>query len=231
MADRARGYKAQLDHYLKSVNAKHPAHARLVAGYVALGTAIENLENLHAARDTTETQAAHDKRVLQAAKKLKDKIKTESERLKEQTGAEAKRLQSEIDAKVKLHPNEFAKEIREQYRLLPQGEKIKFLKEHADANDGAVLAAILKAPKALTGNMPDMNNHFLEYTYSKHAPDEWTELAAIASFYSGQDDFIRTANNAADAYSDPGRLAEITRQEETARQARAAFDASTGVTT
>lgn len=228
MTYHARAFKAQVakrkEHTKPEYTIAHSALGKLASLYGA----IDALQTLHADRNPLETQAVQEKRIQQAVKKLETTAKEVGKQAENIIGDGIARLQGELDTKVKLKPNEYAAELRAQARTLDYDGKLKLLTELADANDGPMLAALIKAPSVLTGIPAEVSNRFTEHVYAKHAPEEWEELKDLLTLVTERLDIVNTALTAAKAYSDPVRLAEITAQEEAALRAQAHFDQMSG---
>lgn len=209
--------------------AKYDSERRLLDVLAALHGPTEQLQSSSVHRFHDETDQAYEKRVFGNADKLRAAKDRTTAKYSDALAAELQRSQHELDTRVNLKPDEYAAETRAQFRSLPdQGAKIDFLNELVAENSGPALAALIKAPKALTGIPREMASKYIEVVYSKHAPDAWDEHKAILRMVTMQLDILRSIENAISEYSNPARLAEIARKDEEARQAQERFDTSTG---
>lgn len=221
-------YPAQLGNAESHVNPKHGSVLRALGVLKRLTPSIEQLIQTASDRYPNETPDAHEQRFYKNAEKLRKAREAVNADFDATVGREVSALQAQLDARVNLKPNEFAQEIRATFRNLKMGEKIDFLNELVAANEGPTLAAIIKAPKALTGLPKDMAANYVEIVYSKHAPDTWDEMRSLMQVVTTRMNILRTVDEAVAEYADPVRLAEIAKKEEIARRAQESFDASTG---
>jgi len=221
-------FPAQLENARSHVDPKHGSVLRTLGVLERLKPAIEQLIQTASDRYPNETPEAHEQRIYKNAEKLRKAREAVNADFDATVGREVSALQAQLDARVNLKPNEFAQEIRATFRNMKSGQQIDFLNELVAENDGPSLAAIIKAPKSLTGLPKDMASNYVEIAYSKHAPEAWDEMRSLMGIVATRLDILRTADDAVAEYADPVRLAEIAKKEETARQAQERFDASTG---
>lgn len=222
----ARAFAHVLQHTKERAN--YDSVRRLLDVLASLHGPTEQLQNSAVHRFHDETDKANEKRVFGNADKLRAEKERTVARYNDALTAELQRSRCALDARVNLTPDEYAAEVRAQFRPLPEGARIEFLNELVAENDGPALAALIKAPKALTGIPKQMASNYIDVVYSKHAPDAWDEYKAILSMATMRLDILRPIEDAIREYSNPARLAEIAQQDEEARQAQERFDASTG---
>lgn len=184
------------------------------------------LDSVFANRSPLETEGAHMVKVAGMARKFDREITAAMNRISEVYREGERDLQRRIDEKVNLKPDAFAEEIRAAFRSLDSRAKLKLLHELADANRGPELAAIVRAPVILTGIAEEHRARFEEAILAKHAPAELAERAGLASVF--EEGFAATsiAAGAAKAFTDPGKLAQIEREAESASVASEAFNQS-----
>lgn len=234
MRERRRHYAvafpAQTENAKSHVNPKHGSVLRTLSVLDRLTPAIEQLIQTASDRYPNETPEAHEARIYKNAEKLRKAREVVNADFDATVGREVSTLQAQLDARVNLKPSEHAAEIRATFRNMKLSQQIDFLNELVAENDGPSLAAIIKAPKSLTGLPKDMASNYVEIAYSKHAPDTWDEMRSLMQVVTTRMDILRTVDEAVAEYADPVRLAEIAKKEENARRSQESFDASTGAT-
>ncbi len=203
--------------------------ARAIAGEVArLADGAEALARLNSNRDPTITDAAHVKRVADAAAKLGKATTTAMNRIGELSRRGHDDIAARIKAKTRLVPDVFGNEIRDQFRRMGQEEKTKLLAELVeDPNRGSELAAILVAPLSATGLSAEARSKWEQVYVARHAPDELNEQLVLTATCEGALSVgTPTAGKVEAAYSSPTRIAEIARAEAAANAVAATFDRS-----
>lgn len=203
----------------------HPAPRRQIYGQVsALTEAAQALHNLHVNRDPTVTDGAHLKRVSLAASRLGRETTATINRIARITAEGRSDIAARVRVKARLAPDAYASEIRAAYRAMTPTEKTTTLRELIEQNRGPEVAAIIKAPILLTGMSEHHRQQYEAAFISKNAPDEMQEEAALQRAFDDALVSTRVAGEIAEAYSDPGKLAEITRGEAAAAAAAQAFN-------
>lgn len=199
-------------------------HQRALYSTIArLATGLDALQTLHATRSPTETEGSHVKRVMTAAQKLDKNITETYNRLSEISREGHAEINSRIGQKVKLIPDQYAAEIRAQYRAMSSTEQVKLLGELVENNRGAEFAAIVKAPGILTGLSEDMGARFEAALLVKHARAEVEEREMLNEALDAAMLAAKTAGEAANLFTDPVALAKITADEAKAASAAAKF--------
>lgn len=205
---------------------EHPFAHRLHSHVLRLRAACAALIDLHDTPDPTATEAAHFKRVSQAAQKLAGEIEALRERTANTVREGLLDIDRRIAQKVKLIPDAHAAEIRQVFRGMNSTERIKLLSELAENNRGPELAAIVKSPTILTGVSVELRDRFEEQIIFRHAPAEHAEQQALMAAHGTAISVPSVATAIAQKYSDPGKLASIERGERMAALAEAAFAGS-----
>jgi hypothetical protein len=198
----------------------------LHAEVTKLHAAATALEKLRANADPTVTPAAHAKRVMSAAAKLKEQVASARDRAHRIMHDGATDIDRRIAAKVNLKPDAFAAEIRATFRGMPPERQLRVLAELATQNRGPELAALIEAPGIVTGLTGDLQNRYRDLIVSTHASEEHAEQAELMEAFLATLDMMPVASAVADALSDPAKLAEIERGEAAAAEAAAAFDSA-----
>jgi hypothetical protein len=203
----------------------HREHHEVVGEVRRLVDFAEALHTLRTTRDPTQTDAAHQKRVLTAAVKFAKEAETALARMNKSWATGHLNIDARIAAKVNLKPDAYAAEVRDLYRRMSSAEKAKFFTELVDEGRGAELAAIVKAPKAVTGMPDDQRQKYEAAFVARHAPEEVREQEALKDAFDTALVVHREARGLATAYSDSAKLAEIERAENAATAAQARIDA------
>jgi len=101
--------------------------------------------------DPTITEGARFKRISEASAKLRSKHSDQVNEIYRAKAFAKEDVQKRINDKVKLVPDQFAAETRQYYRSLDEAGRHKLLRDLALENNGPALAALVDAPKHLTG--------------------------------------------------------------------------------
>lgn len=194
--------------------------SRLTEGAVAL-------HSLHSLRNPSDTDASHFKRVALAAARFNKEGTATINRLRQIYDIGAADIEHRMNAKLNLRAElRYEGEIRAVYRGMPLEERGKLLLQLIEENRGPEFAAIIKAPTTLTGMSEDHRQRYEDSFASKHAPEELAEAEALAQGFNDALVSTTTAGALAAEYSNPAKLAEITRAEAAAEAAASAFNAS-----
>jgi hypothetical protein len=202
---------------------KHPTPHKLHRAVARVSVGLDSLIALHATRNPTETEGTHGKRVADAATKLSGMIASSRERLHEITREGLAEIDARIGAKVKLVPDNYAAEIRAQFRTLDSSQRVALLAELVENNNGPVLAALVQPPRILTGLTDEMRQRYTEAIISKHAPEEAAARDATMAAFSNSLTALDTAMTGAKSFTDPAKLAAIERGEAAALEAAKVF--------
>lgn len=93
--------------------------------------------------------------------------------------------------KANLKPNEYASETRLVFRGLEYAQKLQFMQNIANENDGAMAASLLDAPAALTGLSRDQaeqfRESFLDKTSKSCAPVANEMQSCVDTFFNSAD--------------------------------------------
>ena len=201
----------------------HDHTRKLYSNVARLALALESVATLNNTPSPTEALGAHAKRVMTAAAKLAESVTKARERLHEITREGLTEIDARIAQKVKLIPDGFAAEIRAQFRIMDSKAQFKLLGELVDKNRGPELAAIVKAPRILTGLDEEIAARYTQVLIEKHAPEEAAEQAALLAALPTALLAAETAGKAAQMYTDPQQLAAIEKGEAAAAAAMDAF--------
>jgi len=193
-----------------------------------LDEAARALRDLHATRNPTETDGAHTKRVATAAQKFAKEIEAARERAAKVARDGLAGIEAQISTKAKLVPDAYAAEVRAMWRGMTSTEQVRLLSELIEQNRGPEFAAIVKAPRTLTG-MPEAQRQHYEAAYvEKHAGPELLDRRGVADALEAANVAAGVAAEIASAYNDPGTLRDIARAEAAAAAASKKFDAAVG---
>src|ERR1700741_8688 len=130
------------------------------------------LRDLHSTRNPTETDGAHTKRVATDAQRFAKKIEAARERAAKLAKDGLGNIAAQIRAKTQLVPDRYETEMRAQFRLLSSTERLKLLGELIEEKRGAEFAAIVNAPRFLTGMTETLRQHYEAAFVAKHAAAE-----------------------------------------------------------
>ena len=184
------------------------------------------LVSLNSHRNPMETDGAHTKRVATAAQAFAKAVEATRERARKLIADGRIGIDKQIATKTNLVPDAYAAEVRGVFRGLTHSERLKFLNELLEQGRGPEFAAIIKAPRSLTGITEDLRAKYETAFISKHAAAELLDRDALNDALETVEVVSRTAAEVAQAYNDPAKLAEITKAEEAAAAAAKAFESS-----
>src|SRR5258706_8895074 len=213
-------------HLTSKIPEQHAA-ARQVAGEVGrLADLAGRLAELHSTPDPQLTPAAHFRRVANAADRLNKETTVTVNRILKIQGDGIDAIQARIRAKTKLQPDAYASEVRDMWRRAEPKERVALLTELIEQGRGSELAALISpvVPRSATGMTEEYRAKWEAAFIAKHAPDEMNEQLVLTATCEGAFVATKTAGQVAAAYTDPVKLAEITKAEAAAAKAAAAFD-------
>lgn len=183
--------------------------------------------SLHSHRNPMETDGAHTKRVASAAQAYEKDVGATRERARKFITDGLTNIDKQIASKTNLFPDpRYEAEIRSVFRSLTHTERLKFLNELHEQGRGPEFAAIIKAPRSLTGITEDMRSKYESSFISKHAAAELLDRDALNDALATVEVVARTAAEVAQAYNDPAKLAEIAKAEAAAAEAAKVFESS-----
>ena len=222
---------ATLDHLterFRQVADRGPAYQTFFAEVARLAAGAKALVQLHASRDPTLPEAAHVKKIATAAKHLTGGINPALGRMSKAQTAHLTEIEKRKNQKVPLVPDEHDAEIRHVYRKMALKDQLKLLHQLAEEGRSAELAAIVKAPRVLTGLSDEHAKRFTDLIYERHAPDELAEEKQLMEAFDAALMSVDPVKELVTAYSNPAGLAEITRAEQAAAAAEKGFRDAAG---
>jgi hypothetical protein len=193
-----------------------------------LGTALDGLERLARARNPVETEAAHLKRVAEAATKLGGRVSALENRLAELNQEGAIQLSEAMERKAGLVPDEFAGEIRAAVRGMSGKERTAVLQQAVDNGEAALVAALTSGHSVLTGFNPEYRDRMRQAFIEKHAPNEYNALNTLHDTYSGSVKALGVARRAVTQSFSPEKIAQISEQQKAASEAQSGFESAEG---
>lgn len=201
--------------------------SRNLRGLVSkLSSRAHALKQLAETRDPTRTPEAHEKRVAQAAKELERDIERVTDQANEHHRRAHLQIEEMLEKKVNLVPNEYASEFRAIFRGMETQERLSLIQELVDNNDGPQLAAILKAPKVLTGLTGEQQAQFQQMLYNRHAGEEVKARDTLHNTFSSTLSAVQQARRTSMALTDSQKLARIEAGERAANEAETRFKES-----
>lgn len=193
--------------------------------------AVAAFEKLAEHRAPTETWEAHLIRVHRAAEQLKVKINQARQDHGAQTGFIYARVNAEMIERAALTDHQYGREVRDIFRAMSEERRLDALGTVMKQKDTQFVGAILGVPHFLTGMSKEthleMTNSYLDIV----APDHVAQLAEVMHSNRVAKAIFDEAELSVNDGMDPQGVAELTRQEARASEARSAFSASTGSTT
>lgn len=203
-------------------------HARNIASTIqGLAVSAEALAKVYDSKSPTETEDAHHKKVVTAAKAFGGQAERVRDRLHEIVQAGMRDIEARSRAKTGLKANEYAGEIRAVIRNMPTDTKLALFNELAEEGRGAELAAVIDAPALLTGVTVEMQQRAKEVLETVHAKAETDERDKLSQVFAEAYDVVSMCANAARQLGDTERLADIEHGEAAAAAALDAFQVAT----
>lgn len=185
---------------------------------------LEALDRMNANRSELDTEAAHTKKVADAARKLDKEITACLNRALVAMSDGVDDAQRRINEKVNLTPHRQQDAICAAFRGMSGKAQAKQLQELIEENRGDELGAILNAPPILTGLTREQAAQYKRAVFAKHAAAELDEQSML------QGELLETVSTAVRAAGDftkelfnPERLAAIEASDAAARAAGDAF--------
>lgn len=193
-----------------------------------LFNAVDGIASMRSNPNSLETPAAHALKINQSANKLK----AESIKTRQKAYDTYVRYSTEIDMAINnmagIKENNYASEIRAAFRSLPPDERMDFLKTTIDNKDGETFAAIIYAPKILTGVDAELGKRLTESFYSKVAPELYQEREDLKEAMDGVIATIDTTANICNEYNNPDEVRKIEAEVKLAQEAASKFNEALG---
>jgi hypothetical protein len=152
----------------------------------AFAATYATLSDLHAARVKGEANSAWTKahvtlEVAKVAAASQDKLLARFQALGNTLDTQIAHLNKSLDAPLKqaAERNVISAEIRSHFKGLPDGERIKALRDAHNRNDSEVLGAVLGAPPMLSGLTPEMHALSTRSWNQKAQPEINARLEAL----------------------------------------------------
>jgi len=199
--------------------------SRAMAAYLSRSAAAqEAMEQLAENPNPTETEARHQTRVADAAKKQKQRVSEFWEAVNELGNDYSHDLTRRIQERAGLKEDRYAAEVRAAVRTMEPSARREVLMKALDSGDAATFAALAFAPSTTTGLEPEYTSRLTQSYYQKHAPEESAALDALTdtmgTVFSGLSAVKRAANEA----TDPQYIGRIQAEAEKAEGAQQAFN-------
>jgi hypothetical protein len=199
-------------------------HKAITARAASIAEAVSSLESMAKNRNPMETEAAHARRVADAARKLNEKVASVEALISNTVQSAVYNLDEAINSRANLREDSYAAEIRASVRGLPEKDRFAAVQAAVKAGDARTVAALTNAPSVATGLNPEYQERQREEFRKRHAPAEYQAMTDLTDLFSTSAVALKVAKDAAAAATDPKYIAEIAEQEAAANRAQAAFD-------
>lgn len=214
---------------VESMSRQQDAAPRAInAKLAAAAEAVLTLEKLAANRNPIETDAAHAKRVADAAGRLKAKVSRLESEITEETQRQRERLAREIKTQARLTPSQHAAEIRASLRAMPEKERLSVMREalRGSLTGAEILAAVADGNFITTGLPDEVRTRFIQDFQKTQAPELFAEMSALEELLEHAPQVVGLANEAASEAVDDSYIQRINEAEKSAQAAADAFSAS-----
>lgn len=186
---------------------------------------VESLETLSANRDPMVTEEAHTARIARSADRLKNESEQAHSRLANTLASRLGELHNRIKEKTGLVVrDQYAAEIRQALRLLPEKERFEAFNQALKDGDGELIAAVSEAPSLLSGIPKDMATRQVEALEKMKAGDLVNQRDALNESYDEAVAALRSVDTAVKKGFDPAKLKEIREAEQRHAEAAQGFD-------
>jgi hypothetical protein len=217
---------AALDSIIERIPSGNYASKEIRSEVSRIRNAIASLAAMNGSPNPLETSAAHTRKICAAAEKLSNQIEASRSKIQSFASSGMDGLHNAMVEKAGLRQNLYAAEVRTAFRGLDGTERIQFLNDLLETGDGASLAAVLDAPSTLTGISKDVREKYREVATQRAAPSEYAAFTEILETLDSGLTASSCAADAASAFADPARLAQIEADEAAATAASASFEAT-----
>lgn len=186
---------------------------------------VESLENLSANRDPMVTEEAHTAKIARSADRLKNEAERAHSRLTNTLVSRLGELHNRIVEQTGLVVrDQYAAEIRQALRLLPEKERFEAFNQALKDGDGQLIAAVSEAPALLSGIPKDMAARQFEALEKMKAGDLVNQRQALNESYDEAVAALRSVDTAVKKGFDPAKLKEIREAEQRHAEAAQGFD-------
>lgn len=193
-----------------------------------LFNAVDGIVSMRGNPNSLETPAAHALKIHQSVLKLKN----ETIKAKQKAFDTYIKYSTEIDMAINnlagIKEDHYASEIRAAFKALPPEDRMGFLKEAIDSKDGTIFAAIMFAPKMLTGITEDLRNKLTDSFYLKVAPELYQEREDLKEAMDGVEATIKATSGICDEYNNPEEVRKIELEVHKALEAASKFSSALG---
>lgn len=204
----------------------YSGHRQINASVIRLVSALEGLEGIALHRDPTETEAKHAQRVAEAARKLEARIEEIRTQLDAGLRDSASRLDDVISEQAGLAENEFAREIREAVRNMPEKKRLETLSQAVRDGEAATVAALVNAPPVTTGLAPEHTSKLVDHYRHVHAPEASAAFDELWDAYDHALTVVSNVKEAATSAYDPSFINAVQAQQAAAEKAAQSFNES-----
>jgi hypothetical protein len=219
-------YSKPLSAMLNNLMKQSPENDRTrpVAGELFnLTLPVEGIERIAATRNPMETEAAHAKKVAQAAEKVRQSVQRTRDKIEALSASSLAAIEGDITTRTRLQPTAQAAEIRAILRQMKQPDRLAAITKAIDSKDFATLAAIADGNELTTGLDDEARNRMLDSYRMRVAPDLFNERERLLEIRRHVPQMVELAMTAATEATDPAFIAEITELEAKAKAAEADF--------
>lgn len=138
--------------------------------HAELARTFENFAEVRKARSPSNTQSTHLNIVASDFNRAVDRLAAQATRAQEQAARRLASIEGEFQQSVGWN-EKHSQELRQVIRHLPAGERSEFIGRAVESRDGAVLAAVIGAPAALSGITPEQQNAYRQRALLSARPD------------------------------------------------------------
>lgn len=200
--------------------------SNMKASHTRLMNALEGLVSMRDNPNSTETAAAHVLKLSKAAKRMKDEVSNLKASAFQNYMNYDLTISQQIVDRAGIEENMYASEIRAAFKALPQAERLNFIAEVINKEDGASFAAIMRAPEILTGITPDMNADLTKSFYSKVAPELLQEHEDVREAMDALTASIKAIDGEVQTYMNPANIQRIEQEVQRSLEAQEKFSSA-----
>ena len=211
----------------KQLSKYDSSHANsMKASHNRLTNALEGLVSMRDNPNSTETASAHVLKLSKAAKRMGDEVAKMKERAFQNYMEYDLSISNQIADRAGIQENKYASEVRAAFKALPQAERLDFITEVINKEDGASFAAIMGAPQILTGIDPAMNAALTESFYNKVAPELLQEHNDVKEAMDALSASFKTIEREVQTYMNPENIQRIEQEVQRSMEAQDKFSSA-----
>lgn len=163
----------------------HSNYSQSVLRYIGqIGLQADSFEAVRRNRNPLDTDAAHARKVANAARDLKNEAARVDARISDVYSAGLSELLRDIDKQAGIEETKYSAEIRQALRSMSEQQRAEVMHQAMREGNSEIISAVSLAPSLLTGVNPDLVSTAADHVRRTKAPElmeAWDLLNEVSS--------------------------------------------------